>query len=67
MGSTPRQQPLPVLSRRSQLREIRKRASALSRASYEAYVATLMEVYEAHGLEAALSWDVSTSSSRADQ
>lgn len=55
---------LVSLPRRRALRQIRQRANSLACASYANYLATLIEIYEAHGLEAALSWDVSSNANR---
>lgn len=45
----------PTTTRRS-LRQLRRRAHELARASYADYLATLTEVYDAHGLDAAMGW-----------
>lgn len=43
-------------ARRADLRQLRRRAFTLAQSAYAAHFASLLEVYEEHGLEAALCW-----------
>ncbi len=47
----------PLTLRRSELRALRARAWEMARARYEDSLASLTEIAESRGVEAALAWD----------